>query len=331
MNKLLIICGPTATGKTELGVHLAKKFDGEIVSADSRQVYRGMDIVTGKDISRNEKFNPPAGGQNSKLNIKNKKFSVGYRLKEGIPVWLVDIVEPDYIFSAGEYSILAHKVIKDIWSRKKLPIVVGGTGFYIKATIDPIETVLIPSDKELREKLEVLDKKSLQQKLKTLNLQKWDSMNESDRQNPRRLIRAIEIAMKIKNGKLKMENDKEKFKMDKLLMIGLRASYKLLYQRIDRRVEERVEGALAEVKELLEQGYFENLPSFTSTGFSHLKDFLGDKISLPEAVQKWKYQEHGFARRQMTWFKKDKRIAWFYITEPNYTYKIEDTVGRWYT
>src|SRR3989338_4426614 len=150
MNKLLIICGPTAIGKTELGIFLSRKFNGEIVSADSRQVYKGMDIITGKDLPVNSKFEIAQWAPNSKLRVENQKLSVGYRLKDDIPIWLVDIVTPDYIFNVGEYALLVQKIIIDIWSRGKLPVVVGGTGFYIRAIIERIDTVIIPPDKSLR-------------------------------------------------------------------------------------------------------------------------------------------------------------------------------------
>ena len=156
--KLLIIIGPTATGKTDLAIHLAQKYHGEIVSADSRHVYQGMDIGTGKDIDEKSKLKTPclSGRQeNSKLQ-KNKKFSIGYRSKEGIPIWLVDIVPPDYQFNLGEYFKIAQQIIKDIWERKKLPIVVGGTGLYIKALLKPLTLIAIPPDADLRKQLNKL-------------------------------------------------------------------------------------------------------------------------------------------------------------------------------
>src|SRR3990167_7775663 len=117
MKKMLIICGPTAVGKTALGVQFARKYSGEIISADSRQIYKGMDIITGKDLPVNSKLRI----QNSELEIKSKKFSVGYRSKDGIPIWLIDVVNPDYTFNVGDYLKLANKVINNILLRGKLP------------------------------------------------------------------------------------------------------------------------------------------------------------------------------------------------------------------
>ena len=137
MEKLLIICGPTATGKTKLGIKLAKKFNGEIVSADSRQVYKGMDIGTGKEV-------------------EDGKWVV-----DEIPIWLLDIVNPDYRFNVADYKKCADVVLDDIWKQGKLPILVGGTGFYIKAVIDGIGTMGVPPDWELRKILSAKDTKIL--------------------------------------------------------------------------------------------------------------------------------------------------------------------------
>lgn len=325
-SKLLIISGPTATGKTDLGIYIARKFNGEIISADSRQVYRGMDILTGKDLNKNSESRI----RNSELGIKNNNFSVGYRLKDGIPVWLVDIVEPDYSFNAGVYQKLARKVIYDTHKRGKLPVLVGGTGFYIKSVIDPIDTVSIPPDEKLRHDLSTLDKKSLQQKLEDLDYPKWDNMNDSDRNNPRRLIRAIEVAVyKSKNSQLSKSSVNNLYS---IFWAGLETSNKLLYKRIDARVEERLKsGVLEEVKKLLDCGYDGELPSLSATGFSILHKYITGEVIFDEAKRVWQGEEHGFARRQMTWFKKEKRIRWFDIEIPDYKEKIEEQIREWYT
>ena len=128
--KVLIICGPTGVGKTSLGIRLAKKYNGEIVSADSRQVYKGMDIGTGKDLNQFSIFN-------FQFSIKDK-YKIGYYEISGIKVWLYDVVDPDYKFNVADYLRCVESVIKDIWKRKKLPILAGGTGFYIKALVDGV-------------------------------------------------------------------------------------------------------------------------------------------------------------------------------------------------
>jgi tRNA dimethylallyltransferase len=335
MNNLLVICGPTATGKTALAINLAKKFNGELVSADSRQVYRGMDIGTGKDLLVNSKFQipPPQAGQANSKQIPNSKFQIGYYFLEGIPLWLYDVVEPNYRFSVADYVKCAEVVIKDIWQRGKLPILVGGTGFYIKALIDGIETLGVPPDWELREKLGSLEIRKLREILKKVDSKRLEKMNESDRNNPRRLIRAIEIAGKIQNSKFQIPN---KFQISNLnikniLFIGLRASCEVLYERIDRRVEERVkQGIIEEIKKLIERGYnWENSVLGETIGYKEWRLFFERKASEKEIIKLWKFAEHAYARRQMTWFKKDKRIHWFDISQKKWQDKIEALVEDW--
>lgn len=335
MNKLLIICGPTATGKTDLGIRLAKKFGGEIVSADSRQAYRGMDVITGKDIEENSKLIRQLADQNSKLNITNDKLSAGYRLKDGIPVWMVDIVEPDYVFSSGEFAQVAQKVIKDIWERERLPIIVGGTGFYIRSIINPYETYMIPPNKVLRKKLESMPLSALQGKLRVEDLGRWEDMNESDKQNPRRLIRAIEVVDWKKSFSQKSPVTMVIAK-ENILMIGLRGDFKnILRQRIIKRIEQRLKsGAIDEVKKLMEKKYSWFLPAFTATGASEIKKFIEGKQTISETIRSWEIREADYAKKQITYFNKALRQAggkWFDISDPDYPLKIEERVGKWYT
>lgn len=327
-NKLLIICGPTATGKTALGILLAKRYNGEIISADSRQVYKGLDVITGKDVDNNSVIRR----QNTQLDISDDKFDVGYRLKDGIPIWLVDIVEPDYLFGSGEYAVLAQKVINDIRKRGKLPIIVGGTGFYIRSIIDPFDTYMIPPNKVLRNDLEKASLEFMQRKLQEEDLNRWKNMNDSDRKNPRRLIRAIEVACGRKDYSEKFSWLKI-IKADEMLMIGLRADFKsFLRRRINQRVEKRLaQGAIDEVKKLMEKKYSWFLPALTTTGALELKKFIENKQTMGEAVKSWQFREVDYAKRQNTWFKKEKRIMWFDISNPNYTRQIEELVSKWYT
>ena len=192
MNKLLVITGPTATGKTKLGIDVAKKFNGEIISADSRQVYKGNDAESGKDRSFFQ--------------------------------WGIDIVEPDYNFNVSEYVKYAKKVIENIWAKGKLPIIVGGSGQYIKELLYPSETLHIPPNKQLREKLEKYSVSKLQDLVKI-------KMNASDWQNPRRLIRAIEVAKQDQRSKTKDQRYNA-------MVIGLFATKEEIYKKIaERRVD----------------------------------------------------------------------------------------------
>jgi tRNA dimethylallyltransferase len=331
MKKLLVIVGATGTGKTGLGIELAKKFPakggGEIVSADSRQVYKYLDIGTGKDISKNSKLKT----QNSKLQLKSQKFTVGFYSVYGIRVWLYDVIEPDQRFSAVEYAKLAWRVINDIWKRGKLPILVGGTGFYIKAVLEGIGTSGVVADWELRGKLEKLNKDELQKQLKVLNIKRWETMNESDRQNPRRLVRAIEIALQSQKSKVKSQKCKLKVKTSDALIIGLTADRTILYKRIDKRVEKRVrQGIVEEIKMLIERGYSWEDPGFNTLGYKEWENYFKGEADIEEIIQKWKYGEHSYARRQLTWFKKQKNIRWFNLSLKDYRKRVEESVKKWY-
>ena len=349
MNKLLVICGPTAIGKTSLGIKLAKKFNGEIVSADSRQVYKGMDIGTGKDLSVNSKFEIlsskqirnstlPAGRQ--EFEIRN--YQIGYYVVDGVRVWLYDVVEPDYQFSMADYIKCAQVVINHIWKRGKLSVLVGGTGLYIKGVVDGIGTMGIKPDFRLREKFRNLEIEKLQEKLKKFDPERWERMNESDRQNPQRLVRAIEIALQIRNSKFEISNKlkilNSKFKTNNTLWIALTAPNTVLYERIDKRVDERVkQGIIKEIEGLLKKGYaWENSALGATMGYKKWQDcFAGSRFKvqgsrIKEVIQKWKYNEHAYARRQMTWFRKDKRIQWIDIDEKGWQNKVGKLVNKWH-
>jgi len=360
MNKLLVICGPTAVGKTGLGIKLAKKFGGEIVSADSRQVYKYMDIGTGKELPVNPKFEIPAqfylspsGSIRTRLEEQflagrqNSRLQIGYYLINKVKVWLLDVVEPDYRFSVADYVRCAELVIKDIWKRGRsrhkvsgLPILVGGTGFHIKALVDGIGTMGIKQDWELREKLTSCRVNELTSLLKKLDPERWEGMNESDRKNPRRLVRAIEIALSDEEiATLRTPEGTENTEKD-VLTIGLMAPNEILYERIDKRVEERVkQGIIDEIKGLLKMGYsWENSALGQTIGYKEWKDcFAGSRFKVlgsslkREVIQRWKYNEHGYARRQMTWFKKALRQAqghWFDISEKGWENEVENLVEK---
>lgn len=301
-NNLLIICGPTAVGKTALALHLSKVLDGELLSADSRQVYKGMDIVTGKDLP-----------------------------KDGTKIWLTDLVDPREEFSVSQWRKAAVGVMRDVWGRKKLPIVVGGTGFYIKALLDGIETIDIPRNKKLRTTLINQSASELYEILARLDSVRAANMNQSDKKNPRRLIRAIELArwkLEMGGGKLDKEVGGGKYN---ILWIGLMAPWDVLRQRIEKRVKGLIEdGALDEVKKLVEAGVAWDAQSMTGIGYQKFRNYFDGKISLEEVWEKWVQADLRYAKRQMTWFKKDKRIQWFDITTPGWEEKVEKLIQNWY-
>lgn len=306
--KLLVICGPTATGKTSLGFKLARKFNGEIVSADSRQVYKYMDIGTGKEY-------PPEGE---------------------IKVWGYDLAEPNERYNVSEYFKTIKYIISDIWRRNKLPIIVGGTGLYIKSIIDGIPTVDIPKNDSLRKSLEDLTVKEMYEKLATLDSAKAASLNTSDKKNPRRLVRAIEVAVwNIENETQKQIVEKRKNVLDRdvdVLMIGLIANNSALLNNIEKRVESRIEnGFIDEVEELLKIGVSWKNQSMNSLGYKESEAFFKNGQTYEDFVSLWIKNEMKYVKRQITWFKKDRRIKWFDIESLRYPKNVEKIVNKWYS
>ena len=322
MNKLLVLCGPTAIGKTSVGIKLAKKFSGEIISADSRQVYKGMDIGTGKDIKKSSKFKVQS----------SKNFDVGYYEIEFIPVWLLDMAEPDKQVTVADWKAGAEIVISQLIKENKLPIVVGGTGFYIQALVDGIDTLGIPPNEQLRQQLSDWPVEKIRNKLKNLDAEVYQKLNRSDRHNPHRLIRKIEIAMAKENSQYHSSNYNTGGWQGEVLEIGLTAPNQYIYQRIDHRVEQRLEdGLLEEINILLAKGYGWDDPGLNTLAYKEFRDYFENNQSLKECVQRWKYDEHGYARRQLTWFKGDEKINWFDITQDKWIDDLEKMVHNWYS
>jgi len=303
--RLLVICGPTATGKTSLGIKLAKKFHGEIVSADSRQVYKYMDIGTGKEWDSN------------------------------VQIWGYDLADPKEKYSVSDYFKEIKLVIEDIWDRNKLPIIVGGTGLYIKSLIDGIPTIDIPQNKNLRESLEKLSIPELFDKLALLDGIKAGSLNSSDKKNSRRLIRAIEVAVwNTKNETQMQVIDKRKKILDKtvkVLMVGITTELPKLFKNIEKRVEKRMnEGFIDEVEDLLKMGVSWKNQSMNSLGYKESEAFFKYGLSYEEFITLWVNNEMKYIKRQLTWFKKDKRINWFDITDTDFPQNVEILVNKWH-
>lgn len=281
-------------------MEIAKKFNGEIVSADSRQVYKGMDIATGKDLQAYRK----------------------------VPVHMLDVVDPTQQFSVAKYSELARRALNDVWSRGKLPILVGGTGLYIKALVDGIGTLNVPPDMVLREKYADKTVDELFNILKDISPEKADSMNESDKKNSRRLIRTIEVASHIP-----LPHQHSHFSPStSVLMIGLTASTDILKQKISERIDKWVKGgAQKETKRLIASGVSWDSQSMNAIGYREWKPYFSGDVGLDEVIAKWKHNEWQYAKRQMTWFKRDKRIQWFDIADVKFEEKVERLVREWYT
>lgn len=320
MEKLLVVCGPTATGKTSFALKLAQKFNAELISADSRQVYQGLDIGTGKDLPQNTKFYPQKGS--------DPQINFGFYKVNQIPVWGLDLVKPNQLFSVAHYFRFAQRAIKDISRRKKLPLLVGGTGFYIKALTDGIQTLGISPNWELRYQLKDISAEKLFDRLSRLNSLKAASLNSSDRQNPRRLIRALEIASQSSRPPSQAPR---KIKFNKVLFLGLKAPNQILYQKIDQRVQKRVrQGIEKEIKNLLKKGLdWQNSVLGQTLAYQEWEPFFQKKATRAQVIKRWQFNEHGYARRQLTWFKKGNRLHWFDITQKDWQKKAQNLVQVW--
>lgn len=311
-NKLIVILGPTASGKTEIAIKLAKKFGGEIVSADSRQIYKGMDVGTAKP-SRVQSEKLKTESQNSKL--KTKKNEEAFIVKN-ISHYLIDIINPDEDFSLAKYKKLAIKIIKDIQKRKKIPFLVGGTGLYISSIVDNLEIPKVKPDKSIRKKLEAKNAEDLFQKLKKLDSKAAENI---DSKNKRKLVRALEVCLITKKTFSSQQGRGEP--LFDFLQIGVKIPREKLYKKINQRVDQMIRmGLEKEVKKLMDKGYDLNLTSMSGLGYKQMKKYLKnksstfskalDKIYLQETIESIKTETRHYAKRQMTWFKRDERIEW---------------------
>lgn len=285
MYHLVAIVGPTGSGKSQLALRLAQAFNGEIVSADSRQVYRYMDIGTAKPSP--------------------KELSL-------VPHHLIDIVNPDEAFSLAQYQALAYRAIEDIQEHHKLPILVGGSGLYVWAVLEGWRIPPVSPDPEFRHSLE---EKAANTGVDELyqELMRVDpaAAQKIDRRNVRRMIRALEVHRKTRASFSQLQ-DKEAPSFHTLI-IGLTTDRTELYRRIDLRVDEMIrQGLVAEVEKLVNMGYDFNLPAMSSIGYKQIGLFLRGGLTLTAAIQQIKFETHRFVRHQYAWFQlKDERIHWF--------------------
>ncbi len=283
MNHLVTIVGPTGTGKSRLALHLAQTFDGEIVSADSRQVYRHMDIGTAKP--------------------SHEELSL-------VPHHLINIINPDENFSLAQYQELAYRTISDIQERNKLALLVGGSGLYTWSVVEGWGIPQVPPDPELRQSLEEVakaDKDGLYQQLIKVDPVAGQRI---DPRNIRRVTRALEVYSSTRIPFSQLQ--RKKAPPFEVLTIGLTADRAELYHRIDVRVDEMIEqGLVEEVKKLANMGYDSGLPAMSGIGYKQMVMFLRGELTLPAAIQQIKFETHRFVRHQYNWFQlKDDRIHW---------------------
>jgi len=290
MNRLVAIVGPTASGKSRLALHLAQIFNGEIVSADSRQVYRHMDIGTAKP-------NP-------------EELSL-------VPHHLINIVNPDEIFNLAQYQVLAYEAIEDIQRRHKLPFLVGGSGLYVWAVLEGWEIPKVSPDSEFRHRLEEKAASTGAEELyRELIRLDPEAARKIDPRNARRLIRALEVYGRA-GASLSRPARKKKVPPYSTMIIGLTADRTELYRGIDQRVDGMIEcGLVAEVEKLLNMGYDFNLPAMSGIGYRQAGLFLRGELPLETAIQQIKFETHRFVRHQYSWFRlSDERIHWFDVSK----------------
>ena len=277
MKPVIIICGSTATGKSALAVEIAKLIDGEVISTDSRQVYTGLDIGS------------------AKITVPEM---------EGIPHHLIDVADPNTVFTVADFQKLAQEKITDIHARGKMPIICGGTGMYIDAVIYNTTFPEVIANPGLRKELEKYSAEELFKQLQTLDP---DRATEIDSQNPVRLIRAIEIATELGS----VPKMKQMDSIYETLFIGLELSKELLQERIITRIQNRIPALFDEIKKLYNSGVsYERLHSF-GLEYRYGSEHVQGNITLDEFNELLSTKTWQFAKRQMTWFKRNSEINWF--------------------
>ena len=299
-SKVIVICGPTSIGKTTVGIHLAQKLGGEIISADSMQIYRYMDIGTAKPTSEE---------------------------RRKVPHHMVDIMDPDEDYDAVRFSKQARDRIAEIVNRGMMPVVVGGTGLYIKAMLsgifrsDPVDPKI---RNRLRRELKQVGSNLLYERLKQLDPDTAVRLHPNDSY---RIIRALET-IESSEKPISQHHQDHGFEDEPFnaLKIGLRTDRQKLYAQIDKRVDLMIEaGLVAEVKKLLAMGYSAELKSMQSIGYRHIAGFLEGRLPWDECRRTLKRDTRRFAKRQFTWFGADPQIKWY---QPDQLDQIFDAVER---
>lgn len=317
MSKIIVVTGQTATGKTEFAQKLAEQYDGELINCDSRQIYRGLDIVTGKDLT------------DTKFHLKETKgnFNIGYYLLDGkTKIWLYDIVNPDQTFSAADYSLCALSVIKDIIKRGKTPILVGGTYLYIYYLLYQVKETHFDPDWKLRKNLESKTIKELQSILIQKNNKFFESLNRSEKSNPHRLIRKIELlSAGITPANVLNIPDSyslsEKLQL-KTIEIDFYGFYYLEKSNLEKTIKSRIikrwkQGAILELKKILSENFTMDDSGLRSIGYKQIYDYIFAGISYEQILQVWLTKELQYAKRQYTFMKRDSHIKWKAVDSKN--------------
>ena len=293
MTKVLVIVGPTASGKSTIALEIAKRHNGEIISADSMQVYKYMDIGTDK---------------------------VPLSQRKEIPHHLIDITYIKEPFSVARYQRLARQAVNDILGRGKLPIIAGGTGLYVRALIDDLKFPGGKVENKVRKDLEdELKEKGIDHLFKILAEIDPEAITFIDKRNHRRVIRALEVYRLTGKPFSQYRTDWRNYKpVFDAIIVGLKLTRELLYKRINQRVEEMIEkGLIDETRNLLKMSFKEAVVSRQALGYKELFDYFDGRATLPESIETIKKRTRNYAKRQLTWFKKDPRIVWIDARDKN--------------
>lgn len=310
---LIVIAGPTAVGKSKIAVELASVINGEVISADSMQIYKKMNIGTAK-LSSEERI-----GSNGVI----------------VPHHMIDIIEPYENFSVAEYQKMANKKIEEIYERGKQPLLVGGTGLYINSVIDDYEFEKMPQNEQFRRNLyEIAKEKGNQYLYNILEQIDIDAAKKIHVNDLKRIIRAIEY-YEVTGKQISKKNIVKAKKSDyyNLAYFGLNCSRNLLYKKINKRVDDMLNrGLLDEIKYLIEIGVPLTSNAMQGLGYKQLAMYLKGTLTYDEAVKRFKRDTRHYAKRQLTWFKKDKRIIWINLDKEtsvsNVVEKIKVKIGR---
>lgn len=317
-NLLIAIVGPTGVGKTACAIELAKKYGAELISVDSRQIYIGMDIATGKEVDKGI------------WTVCNDRKTLEI---DAVRIHGLDLVRPNQDFSVSDWYVLANQLIQEIRSRGNQVLLVGGTGFYLSALQGKIATMLIPADPQLRQELDSLTLSELNQMLHTLAP---DKAGKIDSQNKRRLIRAIELSTEMHKPQASRASTGYQSAAQMLAsagefynvrMFGLTMNRHALYQKVDQRIDQMVEQGLMQEAEQLILKYGSELPSMTGIGYAEAAAYLAGHMKLNEAVQKMKWRTHAYIRRQYTWFRKQP-VEWVEVGTGDWRDQIDELVGQ---
>lgn len=311
--KIIVIVGPTASGKSDLAVKIAKRVHGEVIQADSRTIYRKMDIGTAKpegerkraaDVSLEDIVGQGIHAKHPEVKIGDL-FTEKPLMVDGIPHWGIDIANPDEDFTTAQFKAYAEKKIFDILDRGKVPILAGGTGLYVSAVVDNLKFTDAPPNLELRKELDGLSNEQLEARLRETDPDAADNIDDANR---RRLLRAIEIVES--TGKSLASQQRKGDRKFDALMLGIDVDRQKLYEHIDMRVDKMIAGGLIDEVRGLKNEYGCEVNAMTGIGYRQICAFLDGYMKLRDAIEVLKRDTRHYAKRQMTWFRRDARIKW---------------------